>query len=243
MGKGDMLQEMANMSNINKTVSFVIQHAGEIWDDTQYEPYGASSSNSTGHPKQQQEEGRDYADERGAAGNGDNDAGDGSVEREMDAPGSGPFDVPKLGPLPFMVPPLRRQRGGGRVSDTGGSSELGASVAEVLSSPNSPVHIHYPANSGAGRGLDIDTSGRGAAAGDDTDDGMALSQSMPSPKGMFFNAGLPLEQHGGQQAAGGHNSGLLVYSQQQTGYGNNTNVAGGSNIHSRGSFDVPRNKK
>ncbi|KAJ2669264.1 Rho-type gtpase-activating protein [Coemansia spiralis] len=33
MGKGDMFQEMANMSNINKTVSFVIQHATEIWGD------------------------------------------------------------------------------------------------------------------------------------------------------------------------------------------------------------------
>ncbi|KAJ1797889.1 Rho-type gtpase-activating protein [Coemansia sp. RSA 2399] len=239
MGKGDMLQEMANMSNINKTVSFVIQNAGEIWDDTQYETYGASSSTGYHHQQQQQED-REYVDERGAAGSGDNDAGDGSAEKEMDAPGAGgPFDVPKLGPLPFMVPPLRRQRGGGRVSDVDVSSELGASVAEVLSSPNSPVHIHYPAtNNGAGRGLDIDTSGRGGAGGDDTDDGVALSQSMPSPKGMFFNAG-PLEQHGGQQS--GHNSGLLVYSQQQTGYGNN-NVAGGSNIHSRGSFDIPRNK-
>ncbi|KAJ1875302.1 Rho-type gtpase-activating protein [Coemansia sp. RSA 990] len=33
MGKGDMLQEMANMSEINKTVSFLIQHVDEVWPD------------------------------------------------------------------------------------------------------------------------------------------------------------------------------------------------------------------
>ncbi|KAJ1816117.1 Rho-type gtpase-activating protein [Coemansia sp. RSA 2598] len=39
MGKGDMLQEMANMSNINKTVSFLIQYAEDIWGESHYEKY------------------------------------------------------------------------------------------------------------------------------------------------------------------------------------------------------------
>ncbi|KAJ2156107.1 Rho-type gtpase-activating protein, partial [Coemansia sp. RSA 552] len=33
MGKDDVLQDMANMSEINKTVSYLIQHADEIWQD------------------------------------------------------------------------------------------------------------------------------------------------------------------------------------------------------------------
>ncbi|KAJ2087768.1 Rho-type gtpase-activating protein [Coemansia sp. RSA 986] len=246
MGKGDMLLEMANMSNINKTVSFVIQHADEIWSDTHYEAYETSDGYQQ-QQQQQQQDGMDYINERDALG-GDNTAENGgSAEQPIDAAvGGGAFEAPKLGPLPFMVPPMRRQRGGdfggrssGRVSDTGG--DFGASVAGVLSSPSSPVHMHYPVNSGA-HGLDADASG---AKSDDVDDGMALSQSMPSPKGMFLNAG-PFDHHKQQQQQqkSGHNGGggLLVYSQQQTGYGNNSTAGGGgnSNIHSRGSFDIPR---
>ncbi|KAJ2558525.1 Rho-type gtpase-activating protein [Coemansia sp. RSA 1933] len=169
MGKGDMLQEMANMSNINKTVSFVIQHAEEIWDDAQF---GGPEEDKEGESQSRQEE----------------------------------TAAPALAPLPFMaVPPMRRQRGGGRVSD----ALLGDS--EVLSSPSSPVH--QPVATEETR----------------ADDG-GLSQSMPSPTGLF----LPEQQHhatGGSSGGGG----LLVYSQQQTGYGS-------SAVHPRGSFDLHRTK-
>ncbi|KAJ2881527.1 Rho-type gtpase-activating protein, partial [Coemansia asiatica] len=39
MSQSDVLQEMANMSNINKTVSFLIQYAEDIWGDAHYEKY------------------------------------------------------------------------------------------------------------------------------------------------------------------------------------------------------------
>ncbi|KAJ2008552.1 Rho-type gtpase-activating protein [Coemansia thaxteri] len=44
MAKNDVLLEMANMSGINKTVSFLIQHAEEIWGDAHYETYSESAS-------------------------------------------------------------------------------------------------------------------------------------------------------------------------------------------------------
>ncbi|KAJ2505189.1 Rho-type gtpase-activating protein [Coemansia sp. RSA 2049] len=286
MGKGDMLLEMANMSNINKTVSFVIQRAGEIWGDSHQDPdqrYGeadvdASAANGGG----------------GEDKDGDGGSGDANGAAEHAPAGGntgGLLGGPKLlSPLPFMLPPMRRQRGGlggssaggGRLSDASDRSflattEAAASGTGVISSPSSPVHKkqqqqsqnQYSASKGKrpealSRGdfddeddddydEDIETSRSNDNNDDDYDGddggGMAfLSQSMPSPKGLFFNIGNQQQQQqmmppSGANARGG--GGGLVYSQQHTGFASsNAPVPGGNGnmvvMHPRGSFDIPR---
>ncbi|KAJ2884124.1 Rho-type gtpase-activating protein [Coemansia aciculifera] len=54
MGKNDVLQEMANMSGISRTVSFLIQNAEDIWAPTRFETSGEALKAEPAEAQQQQ---------------------------------------------------------------------------------------------------------------------------------------------------------------------------------------------
>ncbi|KAJ1864908.1 Rho-type gtpase-activating protein [Coemansia sp. RSA 2703] len=160
MGKNDMLQEMANMSGINKTVSFLIQNADRIW--------GADHYGS-------------YADEVENTDNGGEDNEMPSVSLVdntfMSSTATSNGGNPAAGPL-RMPPAMKRNR-------------------EV-------------------RALNIGLDG-------DAADGLSLSHSMPSPKGLYF----------GQQEA--------FPSERLMPHGRAMNNSSGG-VYQKSSFDIPRNK-
>ncbi|KAJ1931087.1 hypothetical protein GGF37_007507 [Kickxella alabastrina] len=113
MGKNDVLQEMANMSGINKTVSFLIQHADDIWGDAHYAKYSENTM--------------------GVAADGAAD-GNASVSGLAFAPPMSSVDAATdvQTTEPFPIPPMTRRK-----------MNVGGIGIDVMSSPSSPSQQRY----------------------------------------------------------------------------------------------------
>ncbi|KAJ2892865.1 Rho-type gtpase-activating protein, partial [Coemansia aciculifera] len=172
MGKNDVLQEMANMSGISRTVSFLIQNADEIW---------ATSSSSVV-----------VAVAEGGAAK--------SKEEEVAATASGHQH--------FARPPMRRLKDMNILTVNGFSSSPGSPTPQS----QQPVDIAGSAVDGLGHALENTT----------------LSQSMPSPKEMYFG------MHSDSAGTSGVPDRLASHHQR--------NINASSGVHQKSSFDLPRNK-
>ncbi|KAJ1722103.1 Rho-type gtpase-activating protein [Coemansia erecta] len=160
MGKNDMLQEMANMSGINKTVSFLIQNADRIWGADHYGNYAGEADNTE-------------------SGGEDNEMPSVSLVENSFMPSGATSNGGNSAAGPFRMPPAMKRNREVRALNTG---------------------------------LDGDAA-----------DGLSLSHSMPSPKGLYF----------GQQEA--------LPSERVMPHGRAINNNSGG-VYQKSSFDIPRNK-
>ncbi|KAJ2747332.1 Rho-type gtpase-activating protein [Coemansia sp. BCRC 34301] len=159
MGKNDVLQEMANMSGISRTVSFLIQNADEIWGPLHFDV---------------------------------SEGGSGAVKAKEPA-----AEAPSQS---FARPPMRRLKDMNMLT-----------VNAISTSPGSPTAQQHPVDiAGATAGTAVE--GLGHALENTT-----LSQSMPSPKEMYFVPDRLASHH-------------------------HRNINNSSGVHQKSSFDLPRNK-
>ncbi|KAJ2831750.1 Rho-type gtpase-activating protein, partial [Coemansia sp. 'formosensis'] len=165
MGKNDVLQEMANMSGISRTVSFLIQNANEIWGPSRLESSGDAAAAAS------------------------------KAESEV--------------PQQFARPPMRRLKDMNMLT----VNAISSPAAAAAQPPTLPLDIAASGSAIEGLGHALENS--------------SLSQSMPSPKELYFGLGDAM-------GTGAVPDRLASHHQR--------NINNSSGVYHKSSFDMPRNK-